>query len=150
MKKCNCYEERTEKHYFTDFERGLNYAYGKTAEYENRTYGVCGGTKECERCSCGGDKSKCDFYPEERKKQKAKDGLFDKIKLFYPPETCGECKFIKTYDKGPWAIDPHYCCELIWFLKEDFDYQVDRNVLDKNCPLKAIKQLAKMATKQND
>lgn len=29
--------------------------------------GVCYGTKECEPCSCGGDESKCDFYPEKRK-----------------------------------------------------------------------------------
>ena len=27
----------------------------------------CLGTKEVETCSCGGDKSKCDFYPEKRK-----------------------------------------------------------------------------------
>ena len=28
----------------------------------------CLGTKEVETCSCGGDESKCDFYPEKRKK----------------------------------------------------------------------------------
>ena len=27
----------------------------------------CLGTKECDRCNCGGDESKCDFYPEKRK-----------------------------------------------------------------------------------
>lgn len=27
----------------------------------------CLGTKEVETCSCEGDKSKCDFYPEKRK-----------------------------------------------------------------------------------
>ena len=27
---------------------------------------VCWGTKEQDRCSCGGDKSKCDFYPLKR------------------------------------------------------------------------------------
>ena len=27
----------------------------------------CLGTKEVETCSCGGDKSKCDFYPKKRK-----------------------------------------------------------------------------------
>ena len=27
----------------------------------------CLGTKEVETCSCGGDNSKCDFYPEKRK-----------------------------------------------------------------------------------
>ena len=27
----------------------------------------CLGTKEIDRCNCGGDESKCDFYPEKRK-----------------------------------------------------------------------------------
>ena len=27
----------------------------------------CLGTKEVETCHCGGDESKCDFYPEKRK-----------------------------------------------------------------------------------
>ena len=30
-------------------------------------YGVCLGTKEVDHCNCGGDESKCDFYPEKRK-----------------------------------------------------------------------------------
>lgn len=30
----------------------------------------CGGTKEVDLCNCGGDKSKCDFYPEVREKGK--------------------------------------------------------------------------------
>lgn len=30
----------------------------------------CYGTKDCEYCNCGGDKSKCDFYPEYRKENK--------------------------------------------------------------------------------
>lgn len=27
--------------------------------------GVCWGTREKDECTCGGDKSKCDFYPKE-------------------------------------------------------------------------------------
>ena len=27
----------------------------------------CLGTKEVDRCNCGGDESKCDFYPKKRK-----------------------------------------------------------------------------------
>lgn len=27
----------------------------------------CWGTKECEECSCGGDETKCTFYPEKRR-----------------------------------------------------------------------------------
>ena len=50
MGKCNCYETRTE------IARPCNYKYG-----------VCASTKETRLCSCGGDESKCDFYPEKRK-----------------------------------------------------------------------------------
>lgn len=32
--------------------------------------GVCWGTKECEPCKCGGDESKCDFYPEKKKSKR--------------------------------------------------------------------------------
>ena len=34
--------------------------------YSRNVYSVCLGAKELERCYCGGDKSKCDFYPEKR------------------------------------------------------------------------------------
>ena len=30
----------------------------------------CSGTKEVDFCNCGGDESKCDFYPEVREKGK--------------------------------------------------------------------------------
>lgn len=30
-------------------------------------YGVCWGTKEKDPCSCGGDRTLCDYYPESRK-----------------------------------------------------------------------------------
>lgn len=30
--------------------------------------GVCWGTKEIDECNCGGDMTKCDFYPEVREK----------------------------------------------------------------------------------
>lgn len=37
---------------------------------------VCYGTKECDPCSCGGDPSKCDHYPEKRAKaEKARAAL---------------------------------------------------------------------------
>ena len=32
--------------------------------------GICNGTKERDECSCRGDKTKCDFYPEVREKAK--------------------------------------------------------------------------------
>lgn len=56
MKKCDCwYRETYEK---WDVWRQLHLP----AERH-----VCNGTKEREECSCGGDESKCDFYPEKRK-----------------------------------------------------------------------------------
>lgn len=30
--------------------------------------GECWGTRERDECRCGGDTTKCDFYPEKRKK----------------------------------------------------------------------------------
>lgn len=32
--------------------------------------GVCWGTKEIDECSCAGDRTKCDFYPEVREEAK--------------------------------------------------------------------------------
>ena len=37
--------------------------------------GVCYGTKEREPCLCGGDESKCDFYPDKRQKQTNADKI---------------------------------------------------------------------------
>ena len=31
----------------------------------------CSGTKEVDLCNCGGDRSKCDFYPEKRGRDKS-------------------------------------------------------------------------------
>lgn len=53
MEKCSCYQTR----YKFVFSR-------------NVPVGVCLGTKECDECQCGGDESKCDFYPEKREKAK--------------------------------------------------------------------------------
>lgn len=32
-------------------------------------HGTCWGTKECEECTCDGDTTKCNFYPEYRNKK---------------------------------------------------------------------------------
>lgn len=53
MGKCDCYEEH-------------NICICTNPPQYNH-YGVCLGTKEQDRCSCGGDESKCNFYPEKRK-----------------------------------------------------------------------------------
>lgn len=54
MERCDCYEEREECIY--------------NLPPKFRTYGVCLGTKEQDRCSCGADPSKCNFYESVRKK----------------------------------------------------------------------------------
>lgn len=69
MKRCECYREQTERYYYSEFERGFTMAEGRTLpQFENQTYGVCWGTKERDRCGCGGDVTMCDFYPEKREK----------------------------------------------------------------------------------
>ena len=40
---------------------------------KNDSRGYCWGTKDMEVCTCGGDKTKCDFYPDVKlKAQKEK------------------------------------------------------------------------------
>ena len=58
MGQCKCYETRLEPI--------------ETNSIFQHTYGVCLGTKEVDRCNCGGDESKCDFYPEKRKEAEKK------------------------------------------------------------------------------
>lgn len=41
--------------------------------YQHGSKPVCYGTKEMEECSCGGDESKCNFYPEKRKQKMANE-----------------------------------------------------------------------------
>ena len=63
--KCDCYRTKKVRRYFTEYEKGFYAALhgGTPVDYivENQAY--CMGTKECECCTCGGDKRKCDFYP---------------------------------------------------------------------------------------
>lgn len=63
-RECDCYRTRNVRRYLTEYEKGFYAALhdGVTVDYivENQSY--CIGTKECECCTCGGDKRKCDFY----------------------------------------------------------------------------------------
>lgn len=64
-KKCDSYRTKKVKRYLTEYEKGFYAALhgGTSVNYivENQAY--CMGTKECECCTCDGDKRKCDFYP---------------------------------------------------------------------------------------
>lgn len=51
------------------------------------------------------------------------------------PKSCKECKCIGHYTYGPYARDPHYCCELMWTLFEE-DHRVNPEEVDEDCPLK--------------
>lgn len=55
MNKCECYEEREVIDYYS-----LN--------SDRRLTGICNGTKERDECSCKGNREKCDFYSDVRKK----------------------------------------------------------------------------------
>ena len=63
------------------------------------------------------------------------------FKDFKIPDTCGECKFIGHYEDGVWARNSHCCCELRYRLYDE-DYKVDKNSLDKNCPLKDLEVIS--------
>lgn len=59
MKKCDCYRE------------GKRFEYNPIImESVTTSYGYCNGTKERDECSCDGDRTKCDFYPEVREEAK--------------------------------------------------------------------------------
>lgn len=59
MEKCSCWNIKSA---VTKWRNGT--------PIDVETVQYCNGTKEQEACSCGGDVSKCDFYPEKRKESK--------------------------------------------------------------------------------
>lgn len=63
--KCDCYRTRIVKHYLSEYEKGYYAALhgGARVDFIDEEESYCMGTKECEFCTCGGDKRKCDFYP---------------------------------------------------------------------------------------
>lgn len=56
--------------------------------------GVCWGTAERDACSCGGDKSKCDFYPSVREEEKKPVTNYDRI-VSKSPEELAEFMWIR-------------------------------------------------------
>ena len=48
--------------------------------------GTCWGTQERDACSCGGDKSKCDFYPNVREEEKKPVSNYDRLISKSPEE----------------------------------------------------------------
>jgi hypothetical protein len=52
--------------------------------------GTCWGTAERDACSCGGDKSKCDFYPNVREEEKKPVTNYDRIRAMTDEELADE------------------------------------------------------------
>lgn len=84
MENCKCWELQPKATYVGE--------YHGCKIYRNKQ--ICNGTREREECSCDGDESKCNFYPEKRKESKSmntaemfvqsqKDGKFYKCKSNY-------------------------------------------------------------------
>lgn len=66
--QCACYRVRNVQKHLSDYEQGVYFGrYGLKKEYIEEKQAYCIGTKECEVCSCGGDRSKCNFYENVRK-----------------------------------------------------------------------------------
>ena len=63
MKKCDSYHLQQKTRYTYHPLTGRPIAH-------DIEVGVCWGARECDECSCGGDRTKCDFYPEVREKAK--------------------------------------------------------------------------------
>ena len=78
MGQCKCYEARLEPI--------------ETNSIFQHTYGVCLGTKEIDRCNCGGDESKCDFYPEKRK---AAEKMLNTAEMWLKAQEDGKTYIVK-------------------------------------------------------
>lgn len=63
--KCHCYHKQPKTRYTYHPITGSPIG-------NDIVVGVCWGTKETEECSCGGDETKCDFYPKVRAEAKKK------------------------------------------------------------------------------
>lgn len=60
MDKCECWELR----------KTIVGWHDKSPLYGQYTKQICNGTKEREECTCGGNVTECNFYPEKRKEGK--------------------------------------------------------------------------------
>lgn len=123
MKRCDSYHLQPKLRYT------YNHFTGRPIAHDIEV-GVCWGTRECYECFCGGDQTKCDFYPYVREKAKKEventktnseyirartdDELAD---FFYgsPEEEFGFCYYCKNFGgaSNPEPCKtPHGCCEV--------------------------------------
>ena len=71
MNKCDCYCEDIKA------EPRYNQYTGDYVGSVDVKLAYCIGTKEQDECSCGGDRTKCDFYPEVREKAAKEEKFID-------------------------------------------------------------------------
>ena len=104
MEKCNCYHDEN----------------GKSE---------CWGTRERDVCSCGGDETKCDFYPEKRASAQARKVIeeFRKNKEYTYEET--KEQFLNILNSNGYIG-----------LCESSDMKNVISALDKQIPMKVVKE----------
>jgi len=102
MEKCGCYQVRAERRYFSDYDKGYAAAQGRLLpDHEDIYKGVYLATREIDRCSCGGDRAKCDFYKNARQEAEAKN----QSSSMTPEQALAEVEnLIGNY----WGADPVY------------------------------------------
>lgn len=65
--QCACYRVKIVQRHLGDYEQGVYFGrYGVKKNYVEEEKSYCIGTRECDICSCSGDRSKCDFYENVR------------------------------------------------------------------------------------
>lgn len=65
---CDCYKVTKERRYLTEYEKGYYCGiYGEKLNYITEEVSRCLGTPEKDTCTCGGYKSRCNFYKKETK-----------------------------------------------------------------------------------
>lgn len=90
----------------------------------NSDKAVCYGTKECEECTCNGDVSKCNFYPEKRKEKKTMNTAEMWLKAQEDGKTyyCGPLEYQKDfglrYKETKNTLDRNIWISLNHFMKE--------------------------------
>ena len=113
MKKCDCY--------YTEEQ-----IIGWHTPVDPKTTIVhkCNGTRERDECSCGGDRTKCDFYPKVREKalkeQEVEFGKWIRVDDRLPEETQGYLVVLDNED-----------VDIRLFNSKDELYQIWPSMLDK-------------------
>lgn len=101
MENCKCWEkEEVIMGYYHDYPM-------------KKVKQICNGTREREECSCDGDESKCNFYPDKRKESKSMNTAEMWIKAQEDGKTyyCCDVKYqkdiglIEIATEEPWPLD---------------------------------------------